>query len=46
MSTAGGFFVTIKKSFADVNIDKSNNNVIPTTDFLEAADSLATLFGA
>lgn len=46
MSTAGGFFVGLKKSFADVSIDKSNNNAIPTTDFLEAAESLATLFGA
>ena len=45
MSTAGGFFATVKKSFADVPIDKPNNNAIPAIDFLEAAESLATLFG-
>ena len=39
------YFDTIKKSFADVPIDKEDNNAISTTEFLEASESLATLFG-
>ena len=41
----GTFFDTIKKSFVDVPIDKSKGNAIRTTEFLEAAESLTTLFG-
>ena len=41
----GTFFDSVKKSFADVEVDKSNNNAIPTSQFLEAAESLTTLFG-
>lgn len=43
---AGGtWFDTLKKSFADVPIDANNGNAIPTTEFLEASESLTTLFG-
>lgn len=42
---AGGtWFDTLRKSFVDVPVDTSNDNAIPTTEFLEAAESLATLF--
>ena len=41
----GTYFDSIKKSFADVPIDTANNNAIPTQPFLEAAESLTTLFG-
>jgi hypothetical protein len=41
----GTFFDTIKKSFVDVPVDKGNDNAISTTEFLEAAESLTTLFG-
>ncbi|KAH9871131.1 hypothetical protein J1614_006705 [Plenodomus biglobosus] len=40
----GTFFDTIKKSFEDVPIDASKDNAISTTEFLEAAESLTTLF--
>ncbi|XRM37379.1 hypothetical protein ABZX51_000854 [Aspergillus tubingensis] len=33
-----------KRSFADVKIDAANDNGISTTEFLEAAESLTTLF--
>lgn len=39
------WFDTIQKSFADVLIDAANDNGISTTEFLEAAESLTTLFG-
>lgn len=43
---AGGtWFDTIRRSFADVPIDEANDNGISTTEFLEAAESLVTLFG-
>lgn len=43
---AGGtFFDTIKKSFVDVPVDASKDNAISTSEFLEAAESLTTLFG-
>ena len=43
---AGGtWFDTLKKSFVDVPVDASKDNAIPTTDFLEASESLTTLFG-
>ncbi|KAF2194189.1 glycolipid transfer protein [Zopfia rhizophila CBS 207.26] len=42
---AGGtFFDTLKKSFTDVPVDASKDNAISTTEFLEAAESLVTLF--
>jgi hypothetical protein len=40
----GTWFDTIKKSFADVPVNAENG--ISTTEFLEAAESLVTLFGA
>lgn len=40
----GTWFDTINKSFADVPINAENG--ISTTEFLEAAESLVTLFGA
>jgi hypothetical protein len=36
---------TFKKSFVDVPIDAENGNAIATTEFLEAAESLTTIFG-
>ena len=45
MASEQTFFDTIKKSFTDVPIDASNDNAISTTEFLEAAESLTTLFG-
>ena len=41
----GTWFDTLKKSFVDVPVDSSNGNAIPTSEFLEAAESLTTLFG-
>ncbi|KAL4907922.1 hypothetical protein BDW74DRAFT_148227 [Aspergillus multicolor] len=42
---AGGtWFDTLKRSFEDVPIDAANDNGISTTEFLEAAESLTTLF--
>ena len=38
------WFDTIQKSFADVPVDAANDNGISTTEFLEAAESLTTLF--
>ncbi|KAF2023152.1 glycolipid transfer protein [Setomelanomma holmii] len=40
----GTFFQTLKKSFVDVPVDASKDNAISTTEFLEAAESLTTLF--
>ena len=42
----GTFFNTLKRSFTDVPVDASKNNAISTTEFLEASESLVTLFGA
>ena len=39
------FFDTLKKNFTDVPVDASKDNAISTTEFLEAAESLTTLFG-
>ena len=39
------FFNSLRKSFADVPIETSKDNAIPTTDFLEATESLCSLFG-
>ena len=41
----GTWFDTMKKSFADVPIYFEDDSGIATTDFLEAADSMTTLFG-
>ena len=41
----GTWFDTLKKSFTAVTVDATNDNAIPTSDFLEAAESLTTLFG-
>lgn len=41
----GTWFDTIQKSFADVPVDNANDNGIATTEFLEAAESLTSLFG-
>jgi hypothetical protein len=41
----GTFLDTLKKSFTDVPIIKEKDNAIATTEFLEAAESLTTLFG-
>ncbi|KAF2108819.1 glycolipid transfer protein-like protein HET-C2 [Lophiotrema nucula] len=38
------FFDTIKKSFVDVPVDASKDNAISTSEFLEAVESLVTLF--
>ncbi|KAL1857174.1 hypothetical protein Plec18167_004649 [Paecilomyces lecythidis] len=40
----GTWFDTLRKSFVDVPIDTANNDGIATTEFLEAAESLTTLF--
>ncbi|GAM85226.1 hypothetical protein ANO11243_032300 [Dothideomycetidae sp. 11243] len=40
----GTFFDTLKKNFTDVPIDESKCEAISTTPFLEAAESLTTLF--
>jgi hypothetical protein len=41
----GTWLDTVRKSFVDVPIDASQDNGISTTEFLEASESLATLFG-
>ena len=41
----GTWFDTLKKSFVDVPVNANNDNAIETTAFLEAAESLTTLFG-
>lgn len=40
----GTYFDTGKRSFSEVPIDASKDNAISTTEFLEASESLATLF--
>lgn len=40
----GTFLDNVKKSFVDVPVDKANNNAINTTDFLDASESLTTIF--
>lgn len=43
----GGTIVdTFKKSFVDVPVDADKNNAIATAEFLEATESLTTIFGA
>jgi len=41
----GTFFDTVKTTFDQVPVDESKGNAINTTKFLEAAESLTTLFG-
>jgi hypothetical protein len=42
----GGTIVqTFRKSFSDVPIDEANGRAISTTEFLEAAESLTSIFG-
>ncbi|KAI1090266.1 het-c [Rostrohypoxylon terebratum] len=42
---AGGTLLqTFKKSFVDVPVDANNDNAISTTEFLDAAESLTTMF--
>lgn len=36
---------SFKKSFVEVPIDEANGRAIATSDFLEAAESLTTIFG-
>ncbi|APA13260.1 hypothetical protein sscle_10g080300 [Sclerotinia sclerotiorum 1980 UF-70] len=38
------FIDTLDKSFVDVPVNKEKDNAISTTEFLQAADSLTTLF--
>jgi hypothetical protein len=40
----GGTYFDDRKSFADVNYDTEKDNAINTTQFLEASESLTTLF--
>ena len=41
----GTLLDTFKKSFTDVPIDAEKNNAIHTTEFLDAAEALTTMFG-
>ena len=43
--SGGTWFDTLRKTFDDVPVQANNDNAIPTSDFLEAAESLTTLFG-
>ncbi|ORY59661.1 glycolipid transfer protein domain-containing protein [Pseudomassariella vexata] len=42
----GTLLDTFKKSFIDVPVDANKDNAISTTEFLEAAESLTTIFDA
>ena len=42
----GTILQVLKRSFADVPIDAANGDAISTSEFLEAAESLTTIFGA
>lgn len=42
----GTFLDTLKRSFTDVPVNKEKDDAVATTEFLEAAESLTTLFGA
>ena len=43
---AGGTYLdTFKKSFTDVPVDAASGNAVSTSEFLEAAESLTTMFG-
>lgn len=41
----GTFLDTLKVSFTAVPVDKEKDNAVSTTEFLDAAESLTTLFG-
>jgi hypothetical protein len=41
----GTFLDTVKRSFTDVPVDKEKDNAVSTSEFLEAAESLTTMFG-
>lgn len=41
----GTWFDTLRRSFSDVTVDEANDSGISTTEFLEAAEALVTLFG-
>lgn len=41
----GTWFDTLKQSFETVPIDAAGDNAVSTTDFLQAAEALTTLFG-
>ena len=41
----GTFFDTLRRSFTQVPVNADKANAIATTEFLEAAESLTTLFG-
>ena len=43
--SGGTWFDTLHKTFDDVHVQAKNDNGIPTSEFLEAAESLTTLFG-
>ena len=43
--SGGTWFDTLHKTFDHVQVEANNDNAIPTSDFLEAAESLTTLFG-
>ena len=44
---AGGTILdTFKRSFTDVPINAEKDNAISTTEFLDAAESLTTIFGS
>ncbi|KAI2619150.1 het-c [Hypoxylon sp. NC1633] len=40
----GTLLETFKKSFVDVPVDSNNDNAIATSDFLDAAEALTTMF--
>jgi hypothetical protein len=42
----GTLLDTFRKSFVDVPVDSEKDNAIATTEFLEAAESLITIFDA
>jgi hypothetical protein len=41
----GTWFDTLERSFINVPVEEEKDNGIATTEFLEAAESLTTLFG-
>lgn len=41
----GTLIQTFKRSFVDVPVDSANDNAISTSEFLEAAESLPSMFG-
>lgn len=41
----GTYLDSFKKSFTQVPVDAEKDNAIATTEFLDAAESLTTMFG-